>query len=231
MLDTSNLTFLHPPRNVPLAQFESPISPLIDSRVCDDCWDQIHGCPSTPHTPDMVRSALKRVRSPISMFNFFSPPLLNDPISIYPPTDTLPPSLTRRPHSLRDTPNSSSLSIHSSLTSTSPSPLRVSHPTLPAGVEPSYGELDTYPLRRSSVLCKATGGGRWEPKQFPVLDGYRQPIPGGKAPYEIQMEQDELLDRQRRENPVVKDGEFQYRFAKVPEPLVIPCSPRCMSTF
>jgi len=75
------------------------------------------------------------------------------------------------------------------------------------------------------------GGGRWEPKPIPVLDGYRQPIPGGKAPYEIEMEREELLNRQQRENPVVKDGEFQYRFARDPEPLSIARSPHYMSTF
>lgn len=77
-------------------------------------------------------------------------------------------------------------------------------------VEKSYGELDAYPLRRSSVLCKATGGGRWEPKQEPVLVGYRPP--GGKAIYEIEMEREEAEERLRKLNPVIKDGEFQYRF-------------------
>ena len=67
MLDTLNLVFLHPPHNIPLSEFESPISPIINSRVCDDCWDQLHSCPSTPHTPDVVRSAFKHLLSnPIS---------------------------------------------------------------------------------------------------------------------------------------------------------------------
>jgi len=77
-------------------------------------------------------------------------------------------------------------------------------------VEKSYGELDAYPLRRSSVLCKATGGGRWEPKQQTVLCGYRPP--GGKAPFEIELEREEQEAKIRRLNPVVKDGDFQYRF-------------------
>jgi hypothetical protein len=156
-------------------------------------------------------------------------PLSTSPTSLSPTVDTiLPPSLKRRLHTLPDTPSSSTLSSQSSRSFT---PLRTSQPTHPPDLERSYGELDTYPLRRSSVLCKATGGGRWEPKQIPVLDGYRQPIPGGKAPYEIEMEREELLDRQRRENPVIKDGEFQYRFARVPEPLSIARSPRFESTF
>ena len=50
------------------------------------------------------------------------------------------------------------------------------------------------------------------------------------------MEREELLDRQRRENPVVKDGDFQYRFFanRVPEqPLSMARSPRYhfLSTF
>ncbi|KAF8804883.1 hypothetical protein BYT27DRAFT_7105923, partial [Phlegmacium glaucopus] len=225
MLDTSNLVFLYPPCNVPLTEFESPISPIIDSRVCDDCWDQLHGCPSTPHTPDIVRSAFKRVLShPISVFQLSPAPLSNTPISISP---------TAGSQSLRDISSSFSPNTQSSETdnSTSRTRLRISRATLPPDLERSYGELDTYPLRRCSILCKATGGGRWEPKQISVLDGYRQPIPGGKAPYEIQMEREEMLDRQRRENPVVKDGEFQYRFAKDPEPLIIARTPHYFSTF
>ena len=254
LLDTSNLLFLHPPRNIPLTQFESPTSPIIDSRVCGDCWNQLHDCPSTPHSS--IRSLSKRVlSSPISML--CSSPSTT-PKSLSPIIDSiLPPSLKRRLHTLPDTPSSSSLSSQSSRSFTSPgasqltnlpnldgsyseldtyslkrsSFLNTSQPTHPSNLERSYGELDTYPLRRSSVLCKATGGGRWEPKQIPILDGYRQPIPGGKAPYEIEMEREELLDRQRRENPVIKDGEFQYRFARVPEPLSTVRSPHDWSTF
>lgn len=239
MLDTSNLVFIHPPRNVPLTVFESPISPIIDSRVCDDCWDQIHGCPSTPRSPDIPRSTFRRVMAdPTFIFHRSPSSLCNSPISISPTLDKiLPPSLARKSHPLRDTPSSASLSTHSSIPSTpdhsvtSSAPPSHTRPTLSLSTERSYGELDTYPLRRSSVVCKATGGGRWEPKQITVLDGYRIPVPGGKAPYEIQMERDEMLERERRANPVVKDGDFQYRFLKVPEPLSLSRSPRCHSTF
>ena len=98
-------------------------------------------------------------------------------------------------------------------------------------MERSYGELDAYPLRRSSVLCKATGGGRWEPKPSPVLDFYRVPIPGGKAPFEIEMEREAKLEQLRRENPVVKHGEFQIRVPKEPEPTNICRSINRLSTF
>ena len=208
-----------------MTQFESPTSPIINSRVCGDCWNQLHGCPSTPRSS--IRSPSKRALSrPISVFHPASPLSSSPATSLSPTNDTiLPPSLTRKLDStLPDTSSPSS-------TQSPRTPIRPSQPTPPPDPERSYGELDSYPLRRSSVICKASGGGRWEPKQIPVLDGYRLPIPGGKAPYEIEMEREELLDRQRKENPVVIDGEFQYRFSRVPEPLSIARSPHYFSTF
>ncbi len=91
---------------------------------------------------------------------------------------------------LRQKPSISSLDTQSSASSSSaptrPRRTRLTVRTqplpLPQELERSYGELDAYPLRRCSVLCKATGGGRWEPKPCIVLDGYRLPVPGGKAP-------------------------------------------------
>lgn len=70
--------------------------------------------------------------------------------------------------------------------------------------EPSFGELDAYPLRRSSIICKATGGGRWEPKNSPPRIGFR--IPGFKAPYELEMEREDAEERRRHMNPIVRDG-------------------------
>lgn len=131
----------------------------------------------------------------------------------------------RKTRSLRTTPSISSLN------GTRRSIIRAFHLTLPPELNRSYGELDAYPLRRSSILCKATGGGRWEPKQEPALIGYRPPVPGGKAQYELEMEQRERDEQARKENPVVKDGEFQYRFTREPETMVIARSPFTMSTF
>lgn len=96
-------------------------------------------------------------------------------------------------------------------------------PRLPPVDEQSYGELDAYPLRRSSAVCKATGGGRWEPKQSSPEPGYRIPFTGkpgclGLAPFELDMEREEEKERIRRMNPIVKDGQFQYRFPEYREP-------------
>ena len=35
LLDISSLNFLHPPRNVPIASFESPTSPVVLEKVCE----------------------------------------------------------------------------------------------------------------------------------------------------------------------------------------------------
>ncbi|KAF4623354.1 hypothetical protein D9613_001571 [Agrocybe pediades] len=250
LLDASHLSFLQPPRNVPLSAFESPISPIIRSRVCDDCWDQIHGCPTTPHTPEVNRNTLKRVlNNPISMLIFPSSPPMSSPSTISSPSSVssgsadssdlaIPPSLKRR--SIRSTRNSSSASSVTTCSSDGKRPsskpdtvraLRQPLPQQPIPTERSFGDLDAYPLRQASAICKASGGGRWEPKPSPVFDGQRPPIPGAKAPFEIQMEQEEMLERQRRANPVVRDGEFQYRFPKEPEPIIMSRSLDNLSTF
>jgi hypothetical protein len=192
LLDTSNLGFLHPPRNVPLAVYESPSSPIFMSRVCDDCWEQVHGQP-TPRTPDGIQS------SPIAMTKCPSEAssISSSPSAVpYAPYNTFPvvPRRTLRgvqslPHLRRPRNNSCVV------------PETVIEVEIP---EPSYGELNTYPLRRRSAVCKATGGGRWEPKQSPPRSGYR--IPGGKAPFELEMEQEEEQERLRRLNPIVRDG-------------------------
>ncbi|KAG6878338.1 hypothetical protein C0993_008516 [Termitomyces sp. T159_Od127] len=236
LLDTSNLAFLHPPRNIPLASYASPISPLHSSRVCYDCWDQIHGNPARPRTPDLVRPSFARVlSSPISMFK--SPlssgtsslassidaplPKSDPPSSLTDPVPIAPP----KSQSLRTKPSSSSLNAVRRAT------IRASHLTLPPDLERSYGELDAYPLRRSSVICKATGGGRWEPKQDPPIIGYRPPIPGAKAQFEIDMERAERDERRRRENPIIRHGDFQYRFPNQDDVLALSRTPFALSTF
>ncbi|PBK77529.1 hypothetical protein ARMSODRAFT_1079533 [Armillaria solidipes] len=184
LLDVSRLPFLHPPRNVPIAAFQSQDSKIYDARVCDDCFDQIYGC---PRTPDLVRS----------------PTLSCSTSSLATP----PPSIMGVECSLRSSPSLISLTAE----------------------EPSYGALDAYPLKRSSVLCKATGGGRWEPKQEMPLAGAR--LPGGKAGYEIRLEKEAEKERRRRENPVIKDGDFQYRFPRDPELVDLQVRQICLSTF
>ncbi|VDC05148.1 unnamed protein product [Peniophora sp. CBMAI 1063] len=47
LLDTSSLDFVHPPRGMPLEAFASEQSPLLPHRVCDGCYNQLHGLPRT----------------------------------------------------------------------------------------------------------------------------------------------------------------------------------------
>ncbi|KAJ7269912.1 FYVE zinc finger-domain-containing protein, partial [Mycena rebaudengoi] len=204
LLDTStNLAFFHPPSNTPLEQFASPTSPLLPARVCDDCFDQIHGLPC--RTPDVLPRSLSGASTPISPDDDACS-LSSSPVSCV--SVSSPPSPTCGPA----TANLSRRST-SNLACTRP-PSLTGSPRLPPkqlAPERSYGELDAYPLKRASLLCKAAGGGRWEPTPLVVMAAERVPVIGGKAPYELEMEREEEEKRRRRMNPVVRDGDFQYR--------------------
>lgn len=182
LLDTSNLNFFYPPRDTPISSFASPTSPVIDSRVCDDCYHLINGTKSSrisdrecsgsvsgPRPSDQSASApasLSRkspVRPPIRRAHTSSPRIQHSPLRV---TSSPPPS------------NAALLS------------------------DSDLGELESYPLRHASAICKAKGGGRWEPK--PVNLNYR--IPGSKAPHEIELEREEEERRLRRANPIIRDG-------------------------
>ncbi|KAJ7725523.1 FYVE zinc finger-domain-containing protein [Mycena maculata] len=229
LLDASALPFLHPPRNIPLAAYASPSSPILDARVCDDCYDQVHGL----RTPASELPPLRR--RPVSRANS----LLSSPIALF----TSPASA---PSSAASSPPLATPPLPSNLSRTRPSsprhPPRTSLPSRPASSassatarvkeERSYGELDAYPLRRASLLCKAAGGGRWEPAPFEPDPTLRVPLIGGKAPFEELMEREEEEERRRRRNPIVRDGDFQYRFpAQDAEPVVLERPPLHRSTF
>ncbi|TCD60176.1 hypothetical protein EIP91_010611 [Steccherinum ochraceum] len=113
------------------------------------------------------------------------------------------------------------------------SPLRTSSP-LPNVISGSHvsdadlGELETYPLRHASAICKASGGGRWAPKPVVRIVGYR--APGSKAPYELDLEREEEEQRIRRANPILRDGDFQLRVPRELEPCS-PGGPIALSTF
>ncbi|KIY64514.1 hypothetical protein CYLTODRAFT_445956, partial [Cylindrobasidium torrendii FP15055 ss-10] len=164
LLDTSSLDFVHPPPNAPINSYGALVC---DARVCDDCFDQVHGSPSSsPPTPELV----------------------------YGPSRASSPS----PPSIMSTHSTSS----SSSSSSSPSV------QLHLNAEPSFGALDAYPLKRSSVLCKATGGGRWEPK----------PCQEALTRIDDLLRRKEAKQRKRKDNPVICDGSIQYRFPRDPEP-------------
>lgn len=188
LLDVSNLDFLHPPRHVPISAFDSPTSPVSLAKVCDDCWDQIHGSPRTPDTrpsTPMLVASVSSTASPSPTSSICASPVEQSTLSA------------------RHIRVKRSLSQLSTMQFPYPSAMV----TVPSDLEPSkpsLGELDAYPLRRSSIICKATGGGRWEPKNSPPRIGLR--IPGCKAPYELEMEREDAEERRRRMNPIVRDG-------------------------
>ncbi|KIK91544.1 hypothetical protein PAXRUDRAFT_149288 [Paxillus rubicundulus Ve08.2h10] len=216
LLDVSNLDFLHPPRNVSISTFESPTSPVASEKVCDDCWDQIHRSPRTPDTrpsTPMLVTSPTTTASPSPSSSICASPIEQSYLS----TRGVRVKRSSSQHSARNIPFPSVMvSVASDL---DPS-------------DPSLGELAAYPLRRSSIICKATGGGRWEPKHSPPKIGLR--IPGFKALYEIEMEKEDAEERRRRLNPIVRDGgrSFQYRFRQDRIfPATLSRSPSRLSTF
>ncbi|KAH9915992.1 FYVE zinc finger-domain-containing protein [Fomitopsis serialis] len=191
LLDTSNLDFINPPRDISISVYASPASPVVQERVCDHCWDQIHGVV----------------------------------------TPRLPASRSTPPQVLYDSPNahslvpavSSSSAIHTPHEVLSP----IVRPTLDKPVE-NFGELEAYPLRHASRICKATGGGRWTPKQYINLIGDH--LPGQKPQYLIELEREEAERRRQRANPVYEDGDFKLRVPHEPGP-GSPGGPVIFSTF
>ncbi|KAG6371497.1 FYVE zinc finger-domain-containing protein [Boletus reticuloceps] len=214
LLDVSNLDFLHPPRHVPISTYDSPTSPVSLAKVCDDCWDQIHGSPRTPDTrpsTPMLVASTSSTATPSPTSSICASPVEQS---------TLAARHIRVKRSLSQL--STKQFPYPSVMVAVPSDLELS--------EPSFGELAAYPLRRSSIICKATGGGRWEPKNSPPRIGIR--IPGCKAPYELEMEREDAEERRRRMNPIVRDGDFQYRFRQDRNPSASLCRSPCrLSTF
>lgn len=194
LLDASNLPFINPPRNVPIAAFASSDSPVELARVCDQCFDQIHGTrhTHTAHAKARQSSLQWEAESASSISSASSSPRT-------PPTPLdgsgVLPMPTRRPL----------LRSH-----TSP---RV--PTLPPPPAVSE-ELAAYPLCHASAICKAAGGGRWEPK--PVVQWVGARPPGFKAQYEIDLEREEEEARRVKANPIIRDGDFQLRAPREFEP-------------
>ncbi|KAJ3738251.1 hypothetical protein EV360DRAFT_58283, partial [Lentinula raphanica] len=197
LLDARDLPFLFPPRNTSIYDFVSE-GGFVDShaRVCDDCWDQLHGTPSMPQTPELKLSMPQTLRrssvvssGDSSLGSSTSP---RTPSDTYLLDDAVLSSATSIARRFNVSPRATSSNADSN--------------TLP------LGELSTYPLCRPSLLCKAAGGGRWVPKQVEAKEETRASTLGiGKALWEVEWEREIRKERRRRENPVIRDGEFCYR--------------------
>ena len=206
LLDTSQLPFLNPPRNVAVTSYNSPESPVELSRVCDECYDQIHGTQYSRSITLKQRSQSLQWESDSASSAASSPRTPATPLD----GSAIAPAPVRRP-----------------LVRAQTSP-RVPQlpPPPPAGVS---NELAAYPLCHSSAICKATGGGRWEPKPYVQIVGVRQP--GVKQSFEIEMEREEEEQRRLKSNPIIRDGEFQLRPAREFQPRSLGGGPITLSTF
>ncbi|KAJ3756145.1 hypothetical protein EV360DRAFT_95854 [Lentinula raphanica] len=213
LLDARNLPFLNPPRNTSIYDFVSE-GGIVDShaRVCDDCWDQLHGTPSLPQTPELKLSMLpmpQTLRRSSVVSSGDSSPASNTPLLVD-ATLTSATSIVRRSSvasraSIPDLRRRATTFAAQAALPKSSETGRSHSTTSRADSNPlPLGELSTYPLCRSSLLCKASGGGRWVPRPAPTLGI-------GKALWEVEWEREIRREKRRRENPVVRDGEFCYR--------------------
>ncbi|KAF8185880.1 hypothetical protein K438DRAFT_1973721 [Mycena galopus ATCC 62051] len=118
---------------------------------------------------------------------------------------TLPSPLTsaRTANSTR-TPCAAPVSSanHPAAAAGSPSPKPPTPPCAsPSSTSARMANLDAYPMHRPSLLCKVSGGGRWEPKPGAADPALRVPVVGGKPPYELEMEHEmecEKAEEKRR---------------------------------
>lgn len=245
LLDTRSLPFLNPPRGVSIWEWESSESQssLVHetARVCDDCWDQLHGIgcstPSSPRLPVPALKPLKVETRPPSRRGSMASTSTSPDASPSPrtPSDLLDALDSLSVSSLPPTRRSSIISTRASnpdlrrratlaqakSKSTSPSQSPTQLPTIPSPSleDPTLlpiGELRTYPLCRSSSLCKASGGGRWVPR--PEMGGEdtrvrendaTSPSLSGKPLWQVEWERELSKEKRRRENPVVR-GELGF---------------------
>ncbi|TFK47930.1 hypothetical protein OE88DRAFT_1738061 [Heliocybe sulcata] len=195
LLDTHNLHFLHPPRNVPISVLESPISPIITSKVCDDCYQQIHNLRSRP-----MPSSASAEDVPSTNSNARPRPQLR--------RSNTGPVRQRRTMSV-SSPISPASSTGSSVVTN----------------EKSYGELDSYPLRNASAVCKATGGGRWTPRQVMIPNSRLH-----GSDLLVDADDESHSNPRSKKNPVLRHGDFHIRVPVAFEPRS-PQGPPLLPTF
>ncbi|KAI0089839.1 FYVE zinc finger-domain-containing protein [Irpex rosettiformis] len=211
LLDASTLPFLNPPKSTPISSYASPESPVVTARVCDNCWDQIHGSKS-PRSRALQQKKLEEaeqweVESSSTGSSASSPRTPHTPLDSLPLTRLSARVPLRRAHTT---------------TTTRPPPTRVntlsstaSHSS--SSSECASSELDAYPLCHASAICKVNGGGRWQPA--PCVD-----VVG------MGMAADEEDEDEGRMNGVVKDGDFQLWYPREVKPKSL-AEPVRLSTF
>ncbi|KZT08935.1 uncharacterized protein LAESUDRAFT_723230 [Laetiporus sulphureus 93-53] len=218
LLNTSNLEFFFPPHDIPISTFGSPTSPVVLSRVCDHCWDLVHGV-RTPRSPPLgatasialLQDAIRESDSSASSIIVSAPSTPSDRFA-----PVARPKMRRAHTTSPRIPSSPLRSPVRSLQNLIVDVNVVERIENAPPVSADFSELLAYPLRHPSAICKANGGGRWEPKQAINLIGPQ--IPGEKAPHEIELEREEEERRRWKANPVIIDGDFKLRVPREPAP-------------
>ncbi|CAK5264048.1 unnamed protein product [Mycena citricolor] len=210
LLDTAALPEPTIPEDTAVSDLASPESPVVQCRVCMDCYNQVLG----RRTPDdeyermlceRPRRSSSLLASPISLFKV--PAFVTQSAPSSPPQiPAALPSVHRRSLARAASPRRRTRLPSLPVPERSLSPLRTD--SLPCT------GLSAYPLSLPSAICKAAGGGRWAPELF-VSDPMRRPLVlGSRAPWETQYEQAKEEERQRRRSVVVhvKLGEDEIRY-------------------
>jgi hypothetical protein len=146
LLDTSNLDFLNPPSNTPIAMFESPNSPVLVCRVCDECFDQIHGWLTTPHSPPPRSTHIRILSILITVVRqlLSCPPIVVVSLSSSMGSKTDKAVNTRCSSSSRRRVRFANQDFFEPLPSgNADCPPQASRPPLPENVDDSHGELSS----------------------------------------------------------------------------------------
>ncbi|KAG8960441.1 hypothetical protein FRC03_006524 [Tulasnella sp. 419] len=238
LLDTSSMPFIIPPSSMPLYLLAASAPPgaLVNARVCDDCYNTIHGSRSStrarsplatescivaasssqpkPTSTASTSSALLPAFSPSSLSSSSSASLLASPVDA-----PIPPS-TRSTGSRHRSRRPLSRSNSSTTVPQSPTVRRTSiHSTdsnrgtsvVDNNTPKDLGVLDSYPLKISSQGCKLTGAAVWSPRHIPHKYDAPHVVVAASLPTDEDDEHDNHCIR--------VNGEFQVR-APVQDPVI-----------
>lgn len=196
------------PKHISIRAYEGPSAPVVTARVCDGCFDAIHG--RSPVWPPSAPTHNAHTARPVRIQTSSISSSLCSSLATPPDSPAVPTLSAPQPRRARTGSATSRVSASAHSPRTRSTLLPRGAPRTLAEVAPelaalSYGELDAYPLRLPSAVCKATGGGLWTPKTPPR--DYVVGKPGSKDFLMLEYEQEEVLaERRRRSNPIIQHG-------------------------
>ncbi|KAF8508469.1 hypothetical protein JB92DRAFT_3144994 [Gautieria morchelliformis] len=225
LLDTTSLPFTFLPKNVPVSAFAAPNAPVVEARICDECFNQLQGYPnlsprSSPTAKRAHSTSLPEARPSLvrpSSASTLAP-------GAYPAT---PPDGRPIPPLHRSQSAAAALSAHATTSAApqvpptpaptpgtdTPSPDAAASQTFTHPADQQFPRLyphAQFPLKAKIYALQPPA------RTQPRWDGR---TPDGRIRWEVEAEQMEEDRRRRRENPVLIDGEIRVRKLRPPPPL------------